>query len=115
MNKKTGNYGEALSKKYLIDKGYFIIATNYRTKVGEIDIIAQKDDIVVFIEVKTRKNSTFGLPRESVNFKKQSTIYIIAQQYIQQKKLKNMSFRFDVIEVLLMRDQIQINHIENAF
>lgn len=115
MGKKIGELGEQLSKKYLIDKGYNILASNYRTKLGEIDIVAQKNEVVAFIEVKTRKSTAFGLPRESVNYRKQLTLHRLAQQYILHKKIRDCSFRFDVIEVLWIQDSYQINHIENAF
>lgn len=115
MSKKVGEYGELLSRKYLIDKGYNILTTNYRTKLGEIDIVAQKKDVVSFVEVKTRKSVTFGLPREAVNYRKQMTLYKLAEQYIQYNKIKDTDFRFDVIEVRWEKDSYSINHIENAF
>ncbi|AKL95495.1 putative protein UPF0102 [Clostridium aceticum] len=117
MRKKTGRYGEQLSKKYLIDQGYFILDSNYRTKLGEVDLIVQRNDIVVFVEVKTRNTMTFGLPREAVHYKKQTTLIRLAEQYIQYKKIKNMGFRFDVIEVQWNNNkgQYEVNHIENAF
>ncbi|AOY77332.1 YraN family protein [Clostridium formicaceticum] len=117
MKKKTGHYGEQLSRKYFINKGYLILNSNYRTRLGEIDIIAQKDDTIIFVEVKTRKTMTFGLAREAVNYKKQVTLIKLAEQYIQYKKLKNMNFRFDVMEVQWNenKNQYEINHIENAF
>ena len=115
MSKKVGDYGELLSRKYLIDKGYNILTTNYRTKLGEIDIVAQKNDVVSFVEVKTRKSVPFGLPREAVNYRKQMTLYKLAEQYIQHKKLEDVVFRFDVMEVQWLQDSFHINHIENAF
>ncbi len=115
MGKKTGEYGEILSRKYLTDKDYNILANNYRTKIGEIDIIAQNKNLIVFIEVKTRRSTTFGLPREAVNYRKQRTLYKLAEQYIQYNKIKDTDFRFDVIEVRWEKDSYSINHIENAF
>lgn len=115
MNKKIGDYGEDLSKKYLITKGYTILACNYKTKLGEIDIIGSKKETIIFIEVKTRRTNSFGLPREAVNYKKQMVLKKLAQQYIQYKSLKNMNFRFDVIEVIIKNEKYDINHIENAF
>lgn len=115
MKQKLGERGELLSKKYLIDRGYYLLSSNFRTKLGEIDIIAQLGNLIVFIEVKTRKTVAYGLPREAVNYRKQLTIKKVAQQYIQQKKIKDVDFRFDVIEVLLENNKYQINHIENAF
>lgn len=115
MRKKVGELGEQLSRKYLIDRGYRILVNNYRTKLGEIDIIAQKNDVVAFIEVKTRTSTVFGLPREAVNYRKQMTLHRLAQQYIQHKKLQDVNFRFDVMEVQWIEESYEINHIENAF
>ncbi|SDK44754.1 YraN family protein [Natronincola ferrireducens] len=115
MGKNLGAYGEGIGKKYLLEKGYVILHSNYRTKLGELDIIAQKDNIIAFVEVKTRRNSSFGLPREAVDYRKQLTLTKIAQLYIQQKKPGNVDFRFDVIEVRWIDDKYEINHIENAF
>ena len=69
---KFGDLGERIAKNYLIRQGYEILDTNYKTKLGEIDIVAKEDDILVFVEVKTRSSRSFGLPQESVNFKKQN-------------------------------------------
>lgn len=115
MKKQLGAYGELLSRKYLINKGYLLLKNNFKNRFGEIDIIAQQNNVMVFIEVKTRKNTIYGLPREAVNYRKQLKIKKVAQQYIQQQKIRDMNFRFDVIEVLWIKDKYEINHIENAF
>ncbi len=115
MVKKIGDYGENISEDYLIRKGYNILERNYRTKIGEIDIIAQIDNTMAFIEVKTRRSTSYGLPREAVNYRKQRTLYKLAQQYIQYRRINDMDFRFDVIEVLMRKDKFEINHIEDAF
>jgi len=115
LKKQLGAYGELLSRKYLINKGYLLLKNNFKNRFGEIDIIAQQNNVMVFIEVKTRKNTIYGLPREAVNYRKQLKIKKVAQQYIQQQKIRDMNFRFDVIEVLWIKDKYEINHIENAF
>lgn len=115
MKKQLGAYGEVLSRKHLINKGYLLLKNNFKNRFGEIDIIAQQNNVMVFIEVKTRNNIIYGLPREAVNYGKQLKIKKVAQQYIQQQKIRDMNFRFDVIEVLWIKDKYEINHIENAF
>ena len=115
LNKELGKYGELLSRKYLIDKGYYLKEVNYKNKLGEIDIIVQKDNVIVFIEVKTRKNTKYGLPRESINYKKQMKIRKVAEEYIIRNKIRNTDFRFDVMEVLFKDKKYKIKHIINAF
>lgn len=111
FNKVTGDSGEQLAKEYLKKNGYKILKTNYKTNIGEIDIIAKQKDFIVFVEVKTRKNDYFGLPREAVNSFKQQKIRQVATQYIKFNKLFDASCRFDVIEIL----GDKISHLENCF
>jgi len=115
MKKELGSWGEGIAKDYLIAKGYRIIFTNYKTKMGEIDIVAQKENVVAFVEVKTRRNDSYGKPRESVNFKKQLTYARVAEQFLQQFNNGNNSFRFDVIEVYKSNENFKVEHIEDAF
>jgi len=104
MNKKFNNIvgaiGEDIAKNYLKENGYKIIEYNFRNKIGEIDIIAYDKDILVFVEVKYRKNNIFGLPREAVDYNKQRKIRLVATSYINKSKLHNKVCRFDVLEIL---------------
>ena len=101
MSKKSfGDTGEELAKKYLKDQGYEIIDSNFRTRFGEIDIIARDGDVWVFCEVKARHHLKFGLPEESVTFRKQNKIIRMALYYLKEKKLKEISWRIDVISIL---------------
>lgn len=121
-NISFGKKGELSACKYLKKKGYKILERNYTTTVGEIDIIAEDKGVLVFVEVKTRKNEKFGLPREAVGFFKQRKYNQVAMQYIKANDLFNIACRFDVIEII---DKINnekcnhvkelLNHIENAF
>jgi putative endonuclease len=106
-----GAKGELKAKSFLKKKGYKILATNYTTKLGEVDLIGLYGDFLVFVEVKTRTNKTFGEPSEAVNFIKQQHIKNAAQAYIMQNNLFDLQPRFDVIEIL----NKNINHIEDAF
>jgi putative endonuclease len=116
-NKEIGSYGEMLSINYLIKNGYFILDKNYRNRFGEIDIVCKKDDILVFIEVKSRYTNTYGSPIESVTYYKQKQIIKISKLYITLKKYTNIDIRYDVIEVVLNnKNQLfSINHISDAF
>lgn len=113
-NKEKGNMGESLARQELLKKGYTIRETNYQSRFGEIDIIAQKETYVVFVEVKLRKNVLNGFPKEAVTSSKQKKIIKTALKYIYFKNLENYDYRFDVIEIIY-GERIMINHIENAF
>ncbi len=109
IKKLLGISGEAKAEKYIKKLGYKILERNYRTKQGEIDIIASKDNLIVFIEVKTRSNANYGKGYESVNKNKCEKIIRTAEQYMLNHTDKLA--RFDVISI----DDGEISHIENAF
>jgi len=113
-NREKGRLGETIAADYLMKNGYRIIEKNYRTKLGEIDLIAEKDNILVFIEVKSRSNTNFGFPYEAVNRKKINRIIKASLVYLKQKGYENYQIRYDIIEIFLSRDG-KINHIKNAF
>lgn len=110
--KQIGDFGEDIAFRYLQDKGYIIKDRNFSTRFGEIDIIAEKDDVLIFVEVKTRKNADYGRPAEFVDLRKQRRIIQSAYMYLNGE---DKAVRFDVIEVLYRREKTYINHIENAF
>ena len=112
--KETGDFGENRAAEYLEDKGYKIVARNYHTRYGEIDIVACNDQTVCFCEVKTRKNTKSGTAGEAVNAAKQKKICLAALEYMQKNGLMNAVVRFDVIEVYT-QGSVSINHIINAF
>ena len=88
-----------------------VVEQNYTTKIGEIDIIAKTNDIIVFVEVKDRQTKRFGMPREAVTAYKQNKIRKVAMQYLVAKHLTESRVRFDCVEIL----GDTITHIENAF
>ncbi len=114
-NKSLGDQGEEIAVNELEKQGYTIVDRNFRKKYGEIDIIAKKGDTVAFVEVKTRVNTSMGLPREAVNLKKQNRIKNTAMAYITENQLYDTNFRFDVAEVMVLNDTVYFNYIENAF
>jgi len=113
-NIQKGLLGENKAQEYLRSKGYRIRETNYRTRIGEIDIIAEKFDTLVFVEVKTRTNTNYGFPYEAVNRRKLDKIVKSSLIYIKEKGINNYQIRYDIIEVFLY-DKLKINHIENVF
>lgn len=109
MNKReTGRFGEDAAAEYLKLQGYDIVARNFRCRLGEVDIIAKKEDRIVFCEVKTRTTDSMGMPAEAVNEVKKAHIRKVAAVYMMWEKVTNYQVCFDVIE-------IYCNHIENAF
>lgn len=120
MNKKeVGNMGEAESCMFLCKKGYKVIHRNYRCRIGEIDIIAvDSRGVLVFVEVRARTGVSYGIPEESVDYRKQNKLRMLAQQYLlAHPKLSNTPCRFDVIAIYFDENHRlkNINHIENAF
>lgn len=120
MNKNTskkdlGNLGEKLAIGHLKKKGYQILDKNFRYGRGEIDIIAQKNNVIIFVEVKTKKFGDFGDPITWVTRTKQRQIGRIAQAYLVKMQIKNLDCRFDVITITWEKGNWQINHLENAF
>ncbi len=109
-----GKKSEIIASQFLKNKGYKILEMNYKNKIGEIDIIAQDVDYLVFVEVKARFSKLFGDPLEAVDYRKQQKIRRVAELYLLIKRKTNMNCRFDVVAILGDEDS-DINHIENAF
>ncbi len=111
---QTGRIGEEAAKKHLKQKGYKIIEQNYRTKYGEIDLIASKGKELVFVEVRTRKREDYGLPEDTINKKKLKKIWLNAKAYIAAKKWWGPC-RIDAISVILKENNSikRLNHYEN--
>lgn len=109
-----GKEGEELALKFLKKNGYRILEKNYRTVFGEIDIIARDKDIIVFIEVKTRADDSFGNPFEAVTYKKREKIRKVALCYLK-KIRKEPPSRFDVLSINIEDGKKQIEHIKDAF
>lgn len=112
---QTGENGETLAADYLVKQGFTVTARNYRYKKAEVDLIAQRDNLLVFVEVKTRTASNFGYPEESVTTKKEQLFLLAADEYIHQSQWQN-DIRFDIIAVTISTlGNYQIHHIEDAF
>ena len=114
--KELGKKGELIAEEFLIKNEYKIICKNFYTKKGEIDIIVQKDNEIIFVEVKTRTNLKFGTPAMAINYTKKKYIKLSAKIFLYlNQDIKYSSIRFDVIEVFIKNDKYIINHIKNAF
>ena len=111
-----GISGENLACDALSRRGYAIIARRYRTRVGEIDIVAKDGDTLVFVEVKTRTSEDFGIPAEAVTWRKQRRIVTMARWYLTEKGLHGCLCRFDVVTVLCRPGLLPvIDVVRNAF
>ena len=109
-NRELGKAGENKAARYLFFRGWKILAKNFKTPFGEIDIIAKRKVVIAFIEVKTRLSDVFGLPSEAVDERRKRR-YIAGANYYLLNKNVDLTVRFDIIEVF----RGQLNHIENAF
>lgn len=103
-----------MAAKHLQEQGFAIIARNYRYKRAEIDIIAQKDLLLLFTEVKARSSDRFGYPEEFVSPEQQDLLREAAEHYIMEQDW-NHAIRFDVIAVLRRKGQVEVMHFEDAF
>jgi len=114
--KEVGARGEKLAADLLKKRGYKIIQRNFRCREGEIDIVAQRGECLVFVEVRTKKNTAFGTPEESVTLSKREKLISLANAYLQAYDKPPQSWRIDVIAVELTPDNrvSRLEHIENA-
>ena len=114
LHNDLGKIGEDVAAAYLIRNGYRIRHRNWRSRRYELDIVAVKDRQIVFVEVKTRRNTDYGGPEEAVTRLKIRHIVSCASSYMRCYNL-DLDFRFDVITVVGTAKPFQIEHIENAF
>ena len=112
---KFGKKGESVAVRYLKKQGYRIVEQNYRSKAGEIDIIAREKQSLVFVEVKTRSSRSFGSPKWAITPKKQKVISMAALYYLKMTNQKDVDARFDVVSILLQGEDTQIELVRNAF
>ncbi|MBS1771873.1 MAG: YraN family protein [Bacteroidetes bacterium] len=114
-HKETGIKGEQIAENFLLKKGYKILHRNWRFEKKEIDIIAETDGLLVFVEVKTRSYYGFGYPEDAVSAKKQEFMKLSAEEFTSIHK-EYTDVRFDIISILLKGDEAsEIVHIEDAF
>lgn len=112
-----GKKGEEVAANYLKKQGYRILKTNYRCRMGELDIIARKKDTIVFVEVRSRSSKRFGLPQESIGPAKQRKIRAVASYYLQSLSKPLPKVRFDVLALYFSPNGqfLSLEHFKNAF
>ena len=106
---ELGQLGEKLTCDFLREKGYQILSQNYRTRGGEIDIVAKEGETIVFVEVKTRLNRTFGYPEEAIDARKQHKLAMTAECYLREHNLYDADYRIDAIGIEMGQDGRLIN------
>lgn len=106
-----GRFGEDVAERYLKQKGYKIIGRNFSCRQGELDIIAENNEYLIFVEVKTRSNSLYGKAAEAVNKNKRKHMNKVAKYYLHIQGWEKRFVRFDVIEVYVDRGLARVNHI----
>lgn len=114
LDKKIiGKFGETIAGEYLRKKGYKIIAKNYYTPEGEVDLICKKNKTVVFVEVKTRTNKKFGYPEEALSEQKLEKIIMASQKYLNENNIKS-NWQIDAICLVIDKKTkiIKVNHIQ---
>ncbi|GHE56106.1 MULTISPECIES: YraN family protein [Roseivirga] len=109
-----GKKGEDLACSFLQSHGYEIVVRNFRHKKSEIDVICRKDNLLVFVEVKTRRSVEFGFPEEFVSQNQQKAIIRAAENYVIEHAWKG-DIRFDIVAVLINKETTDIEHLKDAF
>lgn len=117
MKREIGNYGEEIAADYLDKMGYNVLKKNFKCSFGEIDIIAIKNKILCFVEVKSRYSSQYGLPREAITYFKKDRIVKSSNYFIHKYGLYNNYVRFDILEVIFNHNNSDyyIDYIKDAF
>jgi putative endonuclease len=116
MNRrKQGTAGEDLAVQYLQKNGLKILERNYRFERGEIDIVAEDGEDLVFVEVKARRSNSFGAPEDAVTEEKQKQVYNVADGYLFEHNIDDRPCRFDVVAIEFQNGCNEIRHIRNAF
>jgi putative endonuclease len=113
--KEKGQEGERLAALFLEKQGFRILDRNYRNRLGEIDIVAEDQGVLVFVEVRTLKESARHTPEETIQWKKKQRLSRTALVYVQHKGLENLPARFDVVAVEIARGRSTLRHIPDAF
>ncbi len=112
---KKGKIGENIAVDYLVKKGYRILQRNYRFEHGEIDIITEDGNVLVFVEVKARRSKEFGEPEDAITPRKREKIRSTADGYLFENNIDDQECRFDVIAIDYQYKKTEIRHIIDAF
>ncbi|MEE8464997.1 MAG: YraN family protein [Dehalococcoidia bacterium] len=113
---RLGRWGESHARRFLEGQGYTVLATNYRCRWGEVDIVAHHGEEIVFVEVRTRRGASFGTPEESLTAAKSQRLVATAQHYLESNGLEQSLWRIDLVSIHLdvSGKLLGVNHLENA-
>jgi len=114
-SKCFGNWAEEAACAFFQKKGYDILEKNYRTPLGEIDLIVKQGNYIVFVEVKARTSDRYGGPEEAITEWKKDRILKVAKWYIMEKGIERFDFRFDCVFFIGENENTKIHHIVSAF
>ena len=116
MNRRSiGQGGEDLAWNHLRRAGYTLVARNFRSRYGEIDLVVERGGVIVFVEVRSRRGDRFGTALESIDARKQRQIGRMAAEFLARRRLGDRRARFDVVAVEWQDAEARIDHLENAF
>jgi putative endonuclease len=118
VTKQTARFGlagERVAERWLVRRGWRVLQRRYRSGHRDIDLIAERDGLIAFVEVKARTGSSFGDPVEAVNWKKRNELVRSAITWIDRHGRPGEQYRFDVIGVLVVGERVRVRHVENAF
>jgi putative endonuclease len=115
LRQNLGRYGEDRAAIFLQDRGYVIIERNWRSRTGEIDLIAREKDRLVFVEVKTRNGSGFGHPFEAITAEKMARMRRLVADWCATKQISGIKVRLDAISVLISGGRVSIEHLKEVF
>ncbi len=114
-NQRLGLLGEQIAARWLRRKGWRIVYRRFRNGRRDIDLVAERDALIAFVEVKARSGAAFGDPVEAVNFQKQRELAKSAHVWIDRHGRAEESYRFDVVGVLIEGERVSVKHVEDAF
>jgi len=114
QRREVGQQGETLAAEYLHERGYTIVTRNWRCAAGELDIVAERANRLIFVEVRTRRGERFGTAAESITATKRARLVALAESYLQAHAVSEQAWQIDVITVTWQGQSMTINHLENA-
>lgn len=110
-----GQTAESSAARYLIERGYRLRERNFKTRLGEVDLIVERESTVAFVEVRYRRSVAWGSPEATVGRLKRRKLVLAALEYVQRHRLENRPLRFDVLSIRQVRGQLRFEHHEGAF
>ena len=112
---RLGDAGEAAAAEHFARAGYRVVARNHRCRRGEVDLVVEQGELLVFVEVRTRETAAFGSPEETVGAKKQRRVVLAARDFLARRRGAERAVRFDVVSIVDAPDGLRLTHYPNAF